>query len=114
MEDCIFCKIVKGEIPCKKVYEDERVLAFHDVNPAAPVHVLVIPKKHMQDITQVSAEDMVFVNAAILAAQKIVKEMGLSGDGFRIVINTGKMGGQTVPHLHFHILGGRMLAWPPG
>lgn len=114
MENCIFCKILKGEIPCKKVYEDEQVLAFHDVNPAAPVHVLVIPKKHIADIAQVSAEDMVYVNAAILAVQKIVQEMNLSEDGFRVVINTGKMGGQTVPHLHFHILGGRMLAWPPG
>ncbi len=114
MEDCIFCKIVAGEIPCKKVYEDEQVLAFYDVNPAAPVHVLVIPKKHIRDITQVSAEDMAIVSAVILTAQKIVKEMNLSEDGFRVVINTGKMGGQTVPHLHFHILGGRMLAWPPG
>jgi histidine triad (HIT) family protein len=113
MEDCIFCKIVAGEIPCKKVYEDEQVLAFYDVNPAAPVHVLVIPKKHIRDITQVSAEDMAIVSAVILTAQKIVKEMNLSEDGFRVVINTGKMGGQTVPHLHFHILGGRMLAWPP-
>ena len=114
MEDCIFCKILNGEIPCKKVYEDDQVLAFHDVNPAAPVHVLVIPKKHIQDITQVCAEDMPYVDAAIRAAQKIAAELNLYPDGFRLVVNTGNLGGQTVPHLHFHILGGRMLAWPPG
>jgi histidine triad (HIT) family protein len=90
------------------------VLAFHDVNPAAPVHVLVIPKKHIEDITQVAAEDFAYVNAAIQAAQKIVADLNLSDGGFRLVVNTGTMGGQTVPHLHFHILGGRMLAWPPG
>lgn len=110
--DCIFCKIANGEIPCKKVYEDEQVLAFYDISPAAPTHVLVIPKKHVQDIMQV--EDMGITSAALAAVQKIVRDLGLEEDGFRLVVNTGKMGGQTVPHLHFHILGGRMLVWPAG
>lgn len=112
MEDCIFCKIAGGEIPCNKVYEDEAVLAFHDINPAAPTHVLVIPKTHVQDITKV--EDMEIVSAVMAAVQKIVHELGLGQDGFRLVVNTGKNGQQTVPHLHFHIIGGRMMSWPPG
>jgi histidine triad (HIT) family protein len=112
MEDCIFCKIVSGQIPCNKVYEDEAVLAFTDVNPAAPTHVLVIPKKHVQDIMQVA--DMEIVSSIMAAVQKIVHKLGLEQDGFRLVVNTGKAGGQTVPHLHFHILGGRMMEWPPG
>ncbi len=110
--DCIFCKIASGQIPCKKVYEDEKVLAFYDVNPAAPTHVLVIPKTHVQDIAKV--EDMEIVSAIMGAVQKIVRELGLEQDGFRLVANTGAMGGQTVPHLHFHILGGRAMEWPPG
>ena len=114
MEDCIFCKIVSGEIPCKKVYEDDLVLGFYDVNPAAPTHVLVVTKKHIPDIMHLSKEDMDCTAAAIRAVQKIAGELNLAQDGFRVVINTGKMGGQTVPHLHYHILGGRLLAWPPG
>ena len=114
MENCIFCKIINGEIPCKKVYEDDLVLAFYDLNPAAPSHVLVIPKKHFESIMEVSADDMKYIVAATEALKSIATSLGMSEDGFRIVINTGKMGGQTVQHLHFHLLGGRMLAWPPG
>ena len=114
MEDCIFCKIIAGEIPSSKVYENEYVYAFKDIAPAAPVHILVIPKKHIQNITQVQPEDMVYVTEAVKAIQKIVKDEGIDETGYRTVINTGKDGGQTVEHLHFHVLGGRYLEWPPG
>ncbi len=114
MEDCIFCKIIDGQIPCKKVYEDDWVLAFFDLNPAAPKHVLVIPKKHFADITEITSKDMKYSSAIIEAVQKIVKKLDIIEEGFRIVINTGSYGGQTVSHLHFHVLGGRFLAWPPG
>jgi histidine triad (HIT) family protein len=113
MEDCIFCRIVKEEIPCSKVYEDDMVLAFHDVNPAAPTHVLVIPKKHFTDITELSEDDMKYVVAVTRVIQKIARELELD-DGFRVVVNTGVLGGQTVPHLHYHLLGGRKMQWPPG
>ncbi|MPM92477.1 Purine nucleoside phosphoramidase [bioreactor metagenome] len=113
MEDCIFCRIVAEEIPCSKVYEDDLVLAFHDVNPAAPTHVLVIPKKHFTDITTLSAGDMKYVAAAISVIQQIARELELDS-GFRVVVNTGSEAGQTVPHLHFHLLGGRKMEWPPG
>ena len=113
MEDCIFCRIANDEIPCSKVYEDDRVMAFLDANPVAPTHVLVIPKKHIQDITELSEGDMEYVLAATRAIQSIVRDMGLA-EGFRVVVNTGSSGGQTVPHLHYHILGGREMAWPPG
>lgn len=113
MEDCIFCRIAGEEIPCSKVYEDDLVLAFHDVNPAAPTHVLVIPKKHFSDITKLSENDMKYVAAAMRAIQQIARELELE-DGFRVVVNTGPEAGQTVPHLHFHLLGGRRMAWPPG
>lgn len=114
MSDCIFCKIIAGEIPSNKVYEDEYVYAFKDIAPAAPTHILVIPKKHIRNITQVSVEDMIYVSAAVEAIKKIAAQEGIDESGFRTVINTGKDGGQTVEHLHFHILGGRYLEWPPG
>ncbi len=113
MEDCIFCRIAHDEIPVSKVYEDDLVIALLDANPVAPTHVLVIPKKHLKDIMQVSEGDMKYVVAATRAIQQIVRDFKLD-DGFRVVVNTGTMGGQTVPHLHFHILGGRKMAWPPG
>ena len=111
MDDCLFCKIVNGEIPCGKVYEDDMVLAFNDINPAAPSHVLIIPKKHFPNF--VSADD-----EYILAIKKAVKiitgQLGLDEKGYRLVFNTGDDGGQTVHHLHCHILGGRFMEWPPG
>lgn len=114
MEDCIFCRIAHDEIPFSKVYEDDLVVALLDANPVAPTHVLVIPKKHFTDIMQLSENDMKYVVAATKAIQQIARDFELEKDGFRVVVNTGTMGGQTVPHLHFHILGGRKMAWPPG
>lgn len=112
MQDCLFCKIVSGDIPSNKVYEDETVYAFTDVDPKAPVHVLIVPKAHMQDMTDAAAPE---VSAAMFRAAKcIARQMGLVERGFRCVINTGQDGGQSVPHLHMHLLGGRELGWPPG
>lgn len=112
MQDCLFCKIVSGDIPSNKVYEDDAVYAFTDVDPKAPVHVLIVPKAHMQDMTDDAAPA---VSAAMFrAAAHIAQQMGLKARGFRCVINTGQDGGQTVPHLHMHLLGGRALGWPPG
>ncbi len=113
MQDCLFCKIVKGQIPSKKVYEDEQVLCFEDIDKKAPVHVLIVSKKHIQSIADADEEDMAVFSHIISVAKKLAKDLKLS-DGFRIVVNTGKDGGQTVPHLHFHLLGGRALSWPPG
>jgi len=115
MADCIFCKIAHGEIPSTKVYEDERVLAFRDLDPQAPEHVLVIPKKHIASILEFGAEDR-DVAAHILTevVPEIARKLGIDAGGFRLVTNTGVDGGQPVGHLHFHILGGRSLTWPPG
>lgn len=113
MNDCLFCKIAAGEIPCTKVYEDDKVIAFHDIDKKAPVHVLIIPKKHIVSVAETAEEDMGIFADIMQAAKKLADEFGLK-DGFRLVANTGKDGGQSVPHLHFHLLGGRALAWPPG
>ncbi|MBQ3403514.1 MAG: histidine triad nucleotide-binding protein [Synergistaceae bacterium] len=112
MSDCIFCKIANGEIPSNFVYEDENVAAFRDVNPQAPVHVLVIPKKHIASSAEV--QDSSVWSTLMNAAVKIARDMGLDKDGYRMVINTGEQGGQSVPHLHLHLLAGRNLGWPPG
>jgi len=109
--DCIFCKIVSGEIPSKVVYEDEHVLAFNDIEPQAPIHIVVIPKKHFANILELN--DSNILNAIFDSIRKIVDEQKIE-KGFRIVCNTGTDGGQTVDHLHFHILAGRNLQWPPG
>ena len=113
-KDCLFCKIIAGLIPSNKVYEDEDIYAFHDINPAAPTHILVIPKKHLSAVNQASPDDASLLGRLILAANNITEQQALSTDGFRYVINTGNNGGQTVYHLHLHILGGRHMAWPPG
>lgn len=114
MEDCLFCKIISGDIPSNKVYEDELVYAFTDIDPQAPVHILIIPKKHIESILKVQDGDFQYVDAMAKAAQKIAAEKGIAQDGFRIVFNTGENGGQTVHHLHLHLLGGRYMEWPPG
>lgn len=111
MEDCLFCKIASGEIPSAKVYEDGDVLAFRDVDPQAPVHVLIIPKKHFSSILEADADT---VAKLVGVAKKLARELGVDEKGFRLVINTGKDGGQSVPHLHIHMLGARELGWPPG
>ena len=112
MQDCIFCKIIAGEIPSQKVYEDEQVLAFLDIDAKAPVHVLIIPKKHYDSVMQL--DDDALLARMFAAAREIAKTCGISESGFRLVINTGKDGGQTVGHLHMHMLGARELGWPPG
>ena len=105
MSDCIFCKIVAGQIPASKVYEDEEMLAFNDINPARPVHVLVIPKKHITSLATLGADDTPVLGSMLARANAIATEQG-SPDGFRIIINTGRVGQQEVPHLHIHIVGG--------
>lgn len=112
--DCLFCKIVAGEIPSTKVYEDENVYAFLDIEPQAPVHIVLVPKKHIASANELTGEDAKTVGEIFLAAAKIAKEKGFADDGYRIVNNCGKDGGQTVGHLHFHLLAGRYLQWPPG
>lgn len=107
--DCIFCKIAAGEIPSTNVYEDEKVLAFKDINPLAPVHILVIPKTHIESAAAITSENSAVVSYIFEVIAKIVKEQGIDKDGFRVVTNCGENGCQSVKHLHFHILGGRKL-----
>lgn len=114
MTDCIFCKIIKKEIPASIVLETETVLAFNDINPQAPVHILVIPKIHLSSITKVEKGHATIISDIMQAIKDIAKKTGIEGSGFRVVVNHGKDSGQAVPHLHFHILGGRILDWPPG
>ncbi len=109
MENCLFCKIIAGEIPSKKVYEDENVYAFHDINPNAPVHVLVIPKVHIASIQEVTEENLSAVSAVLKVIPQIAMELGLAENGYRVITNCGEDGGQSVKHLHFHILGGKKL-----
>ena len=113
-DDCLFCKIIAGAIPSTEVYRDEDVFAFEDISPTAPIHALVIPIKHLKDVTAAEQEDAELLGKLILAANKIADEKGLGEEGFRYVINTGSHGGQTVFHLHLHIIGGRQMSWPPG
>jgi histidine triad (HIT) family protein len=110
---CLFCKIIAGEIPSKKVFEDDLTYAFGDINPQAPTHILVVPRKHIPSLAEASAEDQEMLGYLHLVAARIARSEGLS-KGFRTVINTGPDGGQTVDHLHVHLLGGRAMMWPPG
>jgi len=114
MTDCIFCKIVAGDIPAKKLYEDEYVIAFEDINPKAPFHALVIPKKHIATINDIEAEDEIAVGRLYLAAKQIIADAGYADQGYRVVMNCGEDAGQTVFHIHLHVLAGRALSWPPG
>ena len=114
MTDCIFCKIAGHEIPAQIVYEDEDVLAFKDLKPVAPMHVLVIPKKHISGMADAADEDAELMGRILLAAKKLAKESGLAEDGFRVVVNQGEKAGQSVFHLHVHVLAGRPMDWPPG
>jgi len=109
MQDCLFCKIIKGEIPSNKVYEDEDVLAFYDINPAAPIHILVIPKKHITSLAHLEKEDEVIVGKIYRVINEIAQEKGFKEKGYRVIVNCGKDGGQEVMHLHFHILAGKQL-----
>jgi histidine triad (HIT) family protein len=114
MSNCIFCKIIQGEIPSRKIYEDGEILAFHDVAPQAPVHFLVIPKKHVPNIMEAGDDGAALLGQLLDKAQKLAVEQGCAEKGARFVINCKSDGGQTVDHLHVHVLGGRPLAWPPG
>lgn len=111
---CIFCKIANKEIPSKVVLEDEHVFAFHDVNPQAPTHVLVIPKRHIAGIAQATPEDEAILGRLLLAARRVAELTGIAESGFRTVVNNGANAGQTVFHVHVHVMGGRPMAWPPG
>lgn len=111
---CIFCKIVNKEIPAKVVYETNTLLAMEDINPQAPTHILVIPKKHIESVMDVDAGDKDLFSEIFVGIQTIAQQLGLDNNGFRVVVNNGSDGGQAVPHLHYHLLGGRPLKWPPG
>lgn len=111
---CLFCRIAAGEIPSDQVYSDDDVYAFRDINPAAPQHILVIPRKHLSSLNDAGAEDQALMGKLLLSARAIAHEQGFAGDGYRTVINTGDHGGQTVFHIHVHVLSGRNLSWPPG
>jgi len=113
MNDCLFCRILRGEIPSKKVYEDDRVYAFEDINPQAPTHVLVIPKKHIRGLKEAQPEDAALVGHCHLVAADIARQQGVE-EGYRTVLNVGPRAGQSVFHLHVHLIGGRNLHWPPG
>lgn len=106
MEDCLFCKIIKGEIPSTKVYEDEDILVFNDINPAAPIHILVIPKKHIESLAHMQKEDEAIVGKIYGVINKIAEEKGFKDNGYRVIVNCGKDAGQEVMHLHFHVLAG--------
>lgn len=109
MDDCIFCKIIKREIPSSIVYEDSEIIAFRDVNPQAPIHILVIPKKHISSLVDLKEEDEIVVGKIYTVINKIAEQEGIDKKGFRVIVNCGEDGGQEVKHLHFHILGGRKL-----
>jgi histidine triad (HIT) family protein len=114
MADCLFCKIVRREIPATLVYEDDRVVAFNDINPQAPTHVLVVPKRHIATLNELSTEDDQLVGELVRRAAAIAGERGLAAGGYRTVFNTNREAGQTVFHIHLHLLGGRVMTWPPG
>ena len=109
MEDCLFCKIIKGEVPSQKVYEDEEILAFKDIHPAAPIHILVIPKKHIDSLAQMQVEDEEMIGKIYHVINQIAEEQGFKENGYRVIVNCGKDGGQEVMHLHFHLLAGKSL-----
>ena len=114
MEDCIFCKIINGEIPSEKLYEDDKVYAFYDITPEAPIHFLVIPKEHIGSANDLNIDNSHIVSHIFTVINKLVVELNIANTGYRIINNCGEDGGQTVKHIHFHVLGGRNLKWPPG
>jgi len=114
MSDCLFCKIAAKDIPAKTVYEDELVIAIEDINPSAPVHILLIPKKHIASLNDVAAADESLLGHIQQVTAQIAREQNIAADGYRLVLNCGSLGGQEVMHLHYHLLGGREMLWPPG
>jgi histidine triad (HIT) family protein len=114
MEDCIFCKIINKEIPATTVYQDDKIIAFEDINPKAPVHILIIPKQHFASLNDIPNEKKDLIGHLLLKAKEIAAEKGIAEKGYRLVLNTGRDSGQDVHHIHFHLLGGRQMSWPPG
>ena len=114
MSDCIFCRIIQGEIPSRKVYEDDQIFAFEDINPQAPTHILIIPKEHYASLLDVPEDRDDLLGHILSKTREIARERGLDRRGFRIVLNTGADSGQEVCHIHFHLFGGRRMTWPPG
>ena len=114
MAECLFCQIVDGSIPARKLYEDDQAMAIEDVNPQASVHMLVIPKRHMVSLDETQEMDEALLGRLLVVCAKMARERGIAESGYRVVANTGREAGQTVFHLHFHVLGGRSFTWPPG
>ena len=114
MSDCLFCKIVSREIPCDKIYENDKLIAFRDIDPKAPTHILVIPKKHISSINELEISDQNLAGEILLAAKEIARIENIESSGYRTIFNTNNDGGQTVYHIHMHVMGGRQLHWPPG
>lgn len=112
--ECVFCKIIKKEIKSNIVYEDEEIVAFRDINPQAPVHILVIPKNHIQSLNEIREEDVELIGKIHKAIKEIARSEKIDTSGYRVVLNTGSDSGQAIQHIHFHLLGGRRLSWPPG
>lgn len=112
--DCLFCKIITGDIPSDSVYEDEKLVAFRDINPQAPTHVLIVPRQHIGTLNDLNVDDGQLISHIALTATKLAKEMGIADNGYRLVWNCNRHGGQDVFHIHLHLLGGRAMHWPPG
>lgn len=113
-DDCIFCKIVQGTIPAKIAFQNDELVAFHDISPAAPTHILIVPRQHIDSSAALTEQNASLVGRMVLTAAQLAREQNIESSGYRIVTNTGSDGGQSVNHLHFHLLGGRQMSWPPG
>jgi len=114
MIDCVFCKIIAGKLEGEFVYQDDEIVAFRDINPQAPVHILIVPRKHISSLNDVKPEDVPLIGKLAIVAQKIAKEFGVAETGYRLIWNTGENAGQWIYHVHIHLLGGRRMTWPPG
>jgi histidine triad (HIT) family protein len=114
MNECVFCRIARGETSARLVHDDGEIVAFHDANPQAPVHILVIPRRHIASLRHAGEGDRELLGRLLLVAAELARESGIAEEGFRVVTNTGRRAGQSVPHVHFHVLGGRAMQWPPG
>ena len=114
MTECLFCKIIGGEVPSTTIYSDDDVVAIEDINPQAPTHVLVLPRKHIPTTLDIGDDDLELMGRCLAASSQIAREKGIDGSGFRIVLNSGADAGQSVDHIHFHLIGGRPMMWPPG